>query len=69
MLSDPNAEQRVDSVPRSNLEDYLAAFAGESQPFLSYYTFAEDRSVYTETFTRMRFLALARPSGESPRLS
>jgi acyl-CoA synthetase (AMP-forming)/AMP-acid ligase II len=60
MLSNPIAEQRVDSAPRTNLDDYLAAFADESQPFLTYYTFAEDRSVQTETFTRGQFLRLAR---------
>jgi len=55
----------MDSVPRSNLEDYLAAFPDENQPFLSYYTFTKDRAVQVETFTRGQFLRLARQAAGS----
>lgn len=44
----------------SNLDGYLAAFTNPDEPFLTHYSFAEDRSVQTETFTRGEFLLLAR---------
>ena len=50
----------MDPTFQSNLAGYLAAFADSDAPFLTYYTFAEDRSVQTEAFTRGQFLYLAR---------
>jgi acyl-CoA synthetase (AMP-forming)/AMP-acid ligase II len=44
----------------SNLDGYLAAFTTPDEPFLTHYTFADDRSVQTESFTRGEFLLLAR---------
>jgi len=59
-MSGPVKEQRMDPVTQSNLAGYLTAFADSDAPFLTYYAFAEDRTVRTESFTRAQFLYLAR---------
>ena len=42
------------------LTDYLDAFADADEPFLTYFSFAPDKSIQTATFTRGEFWSLAR---------
>lgn len=50
----------MDSATRSNLGEYLPAFADGDAPFLTYHSFPGDGSVRRESFSRGQFLDLAR---------
>ena len=48
------------TTPSPALGDYLDAFAGTETPFLTYFSFAADKSVTREAFTRGEMWSLAR---------
>ena len=55
----------MDPMSQSNLAGYLEAFADPDAPFLTYYAFADDRSIQTRSFSRGQFLYLARQAAGS----